>query len=152
LQDLIISMAQYYLWFKAFHVAAVICWMAALFYLPRLYVYHTKANPGSELDKTLQVMEYRLLKIIMNPAMIASYVFGFINAYIYGFVALGVWFHIKFAAVLALTLLHAFLANARKKFVNGTNTRSDKFYRVLNELPPLLMLVAVIMVIVKPFE
>jgi protoporphyrinogen IX oxidase len=145
-------MAHYYLWFKAFHVAAVICWMAALFYLPRLYVYHVKAARGSELDKTLQVMEYRLLKIIMNPAMIASYVFGFLNAYIYGFQALGIWFHVKIAAVLALTILHGFLARTRKNFVNGTNTHSEKFYRALNELPPLLMLVAVIMVIIKPFE
>lgn len=145
-------MAHYYLWFKAFHVAAVICWMAALFYLPRLYVYHVKAARGSELDKTLQLMEYRLLKIIMNPAMITSYVFGFLNAYIYGFQALGTWFHIKLAAVLVLTALHRFLARTRKNFVNGTNTHSEKFYRVLNELPPLLMLVAVIMVIIKPFE
>ena len=145
-------MAHFYLWFKALHVIAVICWMAGLFYLPRLYVYHTKAARDSELDKTLQLMEYRLLKIIMNPAMIASYVFGFINAYIYGFEALGPWFHVKFTMVLGLTALHGFLARMRKKFANGTNTHSDKFYRILNELPPLLMLIAVIMVIVKPFE
>lgn len=145
-------MAQFYLWFKAFHVASVICWMAALFYLPRLYVYHTKAARESELDKTLQIMEYRLLKIIMNPAMIASYVFGFINAYIYGFEALGVWFHIKITAVLLLTALHGYLARVRKNFVAGTNRHSEKFYRMLNEVPPLLMLIAVIMVIVKPFE
>ena len=145
-------MAHFYPWFKALHIASVICWMAALFYLPRLYVYHTKAAHESELDKTLQVMEYRLLKIIMNPAMIASYIFGFINAYIYGFEALGIWFHIKITAVLALTALHGFLASMRKNFANGTNTHSERFYRILNEAPPLLMLIAVIMVIVKPFE
>jgi len=145
-------MAHFYLWFKAFHVASVICWMAALFYLPRLYVYHTKAARGSELDKTLQMMEYRLLKIIMNPAMIASYIFGLINAYIYGFEALGIWFHIKITMVLGLTALHGFLAKARKNFAGGTNTHSEKFYRILNEVPPIFMLIAVIMVIVKPFE
>lgn len=145
-------MAHYYLWFKAFHLIAVICWMAALFYLPRLYVYHTKALPGTELDKTLQVMEYRLLKIIMNPAMIASYLLGFIVAYIYGFQALGVWFHIKITVVLGLTAVHSFLARTRKNFANGTNKHSEKFYRLLNEIPPIFMMIAVIMVIVKPFD
>jgi putative membrane protein len=126
--------------------------MAAIFYLPRLYVYHVKAQIGSEFDKKLQVMEYRLLKIIMNPAMIMSYIFGFINAYIYGFQALGIWFHIKLTAVLILTILHAYLAKCRKDFAHGQNKHSEKFYRILNEIPPLLMIVAVVMVIVKPFE
>ena len=145
-------MSDYYEWFKAFHVIAVIAWMAGMFYLPRLYVYHTRAKVGSEMDKTFRVMEYRLLKFIMNPAMIATYLFGFIVAYIYGFKALGIWFHIKFAMVLAITVMHGFLARWRKDFVNGKNTRSENFYRITNEVPAIAMMIAVIMVIVKPFE
>lgn len=145
-------MANYYVWFKAFHVISIICWMAALLYLPKLYAYHTQAKVGSELDKTLQTMEYRLLKIIMNPAMIASYILGFINAYIYGFAALGLWFHVKLAAVLGLTIIHALLAKWRKDFVNGTNFHSKKFYNLINEVPTGLMIIIVIMVVVKPFE
>src|SRR5579884_13799 len=99
-------MANYYLWFKAFHVIAVISWMAALLVMPRFFVYHTKTTPGSEMDKTLQIMEYRLLRIIMTPSMIISYVLGFINAHIYGFQALGIWFYIKITAVLGLTIFH----------------------------------------------
>lgn len=145
-------MANYYLWFKSLHVIAIICWMSALFYLPRLYVYHTRAAIGSELDKTLQIMEYRLLKIIMNPAMIASYIFGLINAQIYGFLALGVWFHIKISAVICLTLIHGLLARWRKDFANGQNKHSEKFYRIFNEVPVIFMIIAVVMVVVKPFE
>ena len=145
-------MSDYYEWFKAFHVIAVIAWMAGMFYLPRLYVYHTRTKVGSEMDKTFRVMEYRLLKFIMNPAMIATYLFGFIVAYIYGFKALGIWFHIKFAMVLAITVMHGFLARWRKDFVNGKNTRSENFYRITNEVPAIAMMIAVIMVIVKPFE
>ncbi len=145
-------MANYYTWFKALHVISIICWMAGLFYLPRLYVYHAKAEKGSQLDLTLQVMERRLLRIIMNPAMIFSYCFGLINAYIYGLEALGQWFHIKMAAVLGLTIMHGFFARWRKNFAAGENKRSDKFYRFFNEVPPILMIIAVIMVIVKPFE
>lgn len=145
-------MANYYVWFKALHVISIICWMAALFYLPRLYMYHTTAEKGSELDRTLQIMEYRLLKIIMNPAMIASYIFGFINAYIYGFVALGIWFHIKLTAVFGLTIIHGLLAKWRKDFAIGNNKHSKNFYRLFNEIPPILMVIIVIMVVVKPFE
>jgi putative membrane protein len=126
--------------------------MAALFYMPRLFVYHTKAKIGSELDKTLQIMEYRLLRIIMNPAMIATYIFGLTNAYIYGLGALGIWFHIKMLAVIILTIIHGLLAKWRKDFVSGKNLHSEKFYRIFNEVPVIAMIVAVIMVIVKPFE
>ncbi|MGI4775859.1 MAG: protoporphyrinogen oxidase HemJ [Janthinobacterium lividum] len=146
------EMANYYLWFKSIHVVAIICWMAGMFYLPRLYVYHTKAHVGSELDKTLQIMEYRLLKFIMNPAMIFSYIFGIINASIYGFTALGVWFHIKMLAVIGLTIFHMLLAMWRKDFSVGQNKNKEKFYRLVNEVPPILMIIAVFMVIVKPFE
>ena len=145
-------MENYFLWYKAIHVIAVISWMAAMFYMPRLFVYHTKAEVGSEMDKTFQLMEHKLLKIIMTPSMISTYFFGILIAYIYGFVALGVWFHIKMTAVLGLTIFHGLLAKWRKDFINGNNNHSEKFYRLMNEIPPILMIVAVIMVIVKPFE
>lgn len=145
-------MANYYLWFKSLHLIAVISWMASIFYLPRLYVYHTKVPIGSEMDKTFQIMEYRLLKIIMTPSMIATYIFGFIVAQIYGFAALGTWFHIKILAVLGLTIVHGLLAKWRKDFAMGQNKHSEKFYRLFNEVPVILMVIAVIMVISKPFE
>ena len=145
-------MENYYEWFKAFHVIAVIAWMAGILYLPSLYVYHTRAKFGSEMDKTFQIMEYRLLKFIMNPAMVGTYFFGIITAYIYGFKALGGWFHIKMAVVLVITIMHGLMARWRKDFVKGKNTHSEHFYRVTNEIPTIAMMVAVIMVIVKPFE
>jgi putative membrane protein len=145
-------MANYYEWFKALHVISMVAWMAGLFYLPRLYAYHTKATPGSEMDKTFQLMEVRLLRIIINPAMIATIVFGLICAQIYGFKALGLWFHIKMTAVLFLVIFHMKLARWRRDFAIGKNIHSEKFYRIINEVPVILMIIAVIMVIVKPFE
>ena len=112
-------MEDYFMWYKAIHVISVISWMAAMFYMPRLFVYHTRAKIGSEMDKTFQQMEYKLLKIIMTPSMISTYFFGILIAYIYGFVALGVWFHIKMTAVLGLTIFHGLLAKWRKDFING---------------------------------
>lgn len=145
-------MENYYEWFKALHIIAVICWMVGLFYLPRLFVYHSKVQIGSEMDKTFQIMEKKLLRIIMNPAMILSIVFGLLNAKIYGFGALGLWFHIKMTAVLLLVLFHAFLSRQRRAFEAGKNIYSEKFYRIINEVPTLCMIVAIIMVVIKPFE
>jgi len=145
-------MQDYFMWYKALHVIFVMSWMAAMFYMPRLFVYHTKAEIGSEMDKTFQLMEHKLLKLIMTPSMILTYFFGIVIAYIYGFVALGVWFHIKMTAVIGLTIFHGLLAKWRKDFINGNNKHSEKFYRLINEIPPILMVVAVVMVIVKPFE
>jgi len=145
-------MEDYYLWYKAIHVISVISWMVGMLYMPRLFVYHTKAEKGSDMDKTFQTMEYRLLKFIMNPAMIFTYFFGLLVAYIYGFVALGVWFHIKSLAILGLTIFHIMLSRWRKDFAKGENKHSEKFYRIINEVPTILMIIAVIMVIVKPFE
>jgi len=126
--------------------------MAGLLYLPRIYVYHTKVAVGSETDKTFQVMEQKLLRFIMNPAMISTFIFGLINAYIYGFAALDTWFHIKMLAVLILVIFHGLLARWRKDFATGNNVHSEKFYRIINEVPTFCMIVAVIMVIVKPFD
>lgn len=145
-------MASYYLWFKAFHLISAISWMVGLLYLPRLYVYHSRVAVGSESDKTFQLMESRLLRIIMNPAMISTYTLGIINSYIYGLVALGTWFYIKMTAVLGITIFHGLLSRWRKNFFDGKNNHSEKFYRMVNEVPALLMIIAVIMVIVKPFD
>ncbi len=145
-------MQDYFMWYKAIHVISVISWMAAMFYMPRLFIYHIKADIGSEMDKTFQVMEHKLQKIIMTPAMITTYIFGIIIAYIYGFVALGVWFHIKMFAVLVLTAMHGMFSKWRKDFAAGRNKHSEKFYRIINEIPVIFMVIAVVMVIVKPFE
>jgi len=145
-------MEDYFVWYKTFHVISVVSWMAAMFYLPRIFVYHTKAKTGSEMDKIFQIMEKRLLKIIMTPAMLSTYIFGLLTAYVYGCVALGVWFHIKMFAVLGLTIMHGLCAKWVKDFAKGENKHSEKFYRMANEIPTILMILAVIMVIVKPFE
>ena len=145
-------MEDYFIWYKTIHVISVISWMAAIFYLPRLFVYHSKVELGSEMDKTFQIMERRLLKIIMTPSMLLTYIFGLLTAYVYGVVALGVWFHIKMIAVLGLTIMHGFCAKWVKDFAKGENNHSEKFYRMANEVPTILMILAVTMVIVKPFE
>ena len=145
-------MEDYFLWYKTLHVIAVISWMAAILYMPRLFAYHTKVAINSEADKLFQLMEYRLLKIIMTPAMICTYIFGLLMAYIYGLEALGVWFHIKMLAVLGLTIFHGLLAKWRKDFANGKNENSERFYKLINEVPTLFMIISVAMVIVKPFE
>ena len=145
-------MEDYFIWYKTIHVISVIAWMAAIFYLPRLFVYHSKVELGSEMDKTFQIMERKLLKIIMTPAMLLTYIFGLLTAYVYGFVALGAWLHIKMLAVLGLTIMHGFCAKWVKDFAKGENNHSEKFYRMANEVPTILMIVAVTMVIAKPFE
>ena len=141
-----------YLYVKAFHVIAIIAWMAGMLYLPRLYVYHTGAAPGSELSETLKVMENRLLRFIINPAMIASWLLGLIL--IFGFDVIDMrtagWLHVKLTAVVLLTVMHILLAKWRKDFAADRNTRSVGFYRLINEVPTVLLIIIVIMVIVKP--
>jgi len=145
-------MAEYYLWIKAFHLIFVISWMVGLFYLPRIYVYHCEVPIGSAQDKIFQTMEKKLLKIIMNPAMIMSFLLGLWLAYIYGFKNLGTWFHIKFTLVMILAYFHHFLAKLRKNFEQGKNKFKANFFRFINEVPTILMVIIVILVIVKPFE
>jgi putative membrane protein len=144
-------MAEYYDWIKAFHLIAVISWMAGIFYLPRLFVYHCEVLPGSEEDKRFQTMERKLLKQIMNPAMIISIILGLWLAMIYGFKNLGIWFHIKFSLVILMVYFHHFLGKKRKEFEKGSNKNSAKFYRIINEAPTILMITIVILAIVKPF-
>jgi putative membrane protein len=145
-------MAEYYNWFKALHVIAVISWMAGMLYLPRLFVYHCGAEKGQEADQTFKVMEAKLIKFIINPAMIVSLFCGLLNAHIYGFRNLGMWFHLKMLAVFFLMLLHGLLIRWHKRFLRGENIHSALFFRVINECVTFFMVASVILVIVKPFE
>lgn len=138
------------LWIKALHVISVIAWMAGLFYLPRLYVYHTKAKPGSELSETLKVMERKLLRIINTPAMIASWATGIWLLVITPEFLQEPYFHVKLALLVLLTAFHGYLARCRRKFAEDRNARPEVFYRAINEIPTVLMIGIVIMVIVKP--
>ena len=142
-----------YLGIKALHVIAVISWMAGLLYLPRLFVYHADAEPGSQTSETFKVMERRLLKAIATPAMLASWLLGL--ALLFGFDGVDwrtdLWFQVKFVALIALTGFHGLLARWRKEFAADKNKRSARFYRVANEVPTVLMIIIVIMVIVRPF-
>lgn len=145
-------MSEYYDWFRAFHIISVIFWMAGLLYLPRLFVYHSSAKLGGELDNTLKVQERRLLRIIVNPAMISAFIFGCILiALRWDTVSSSIWFYVKLAALFVIFWYHGLLAGDRKKFEIGERPRSEKFYRVSNEIPPLLVILIVIMVVVKPF-
>ncbi|WP_112661952.1 protoporphyrinogen oxidase HemJ [Microvirga flavescens] len=139
-----------YLWIKAFHVIAVISWMAGMLYLPRLFVYHCEAQTGSIQSETFKIMERRLLKAIMTPAMIVSWVLGLILIWQGGWIVSG-WMHAKLAFVIALSGVHGYLARCVKDFAADRNVRPAKFYRMLNEIPTVLMIGIVIFVIVKPF-
>lgn len=139
-----------YEWIKALHVIAIISWMAGMLYLPRLFVYHASAAAGSELSKTLKIMEWRLLKFIMNPAMIVTWFAGLYLAWA-GNWHVAHWFQLKFMLVIAMSGVHGFLVGRVRDFDQNRNTRSAKFYRIINEVPTLLMIAIVILVIVKPF-
>ncbi|MDJ1009450.1 MAG: protoporphyrinogen oxidase HemJ [Paracoccaceae bacterium] len=145
-------LATLYPWTKSLHVISVIAWMAGLFYLPRLYVYHTeRVGSGNETDRLFQTMEMKLLRVIMNPAMIATWAFGLLLAATPGVVDWGaVWPWTKLAAILAMTWFHMWLASRRKEFAVGANTRNGRTFRLMNEVPTLLMIVIVISVIVRP--
>ena len=139
-----------HLWVKALHILAVIAWMAAFLYLPRLFVYHCQAAPGSPQSETFKVMERRLLRAIMNPAMIVAWASGIalavnIEAWTGG------WFHVKALAVVVLTGLHMLAARWRRAFAADANRYSERFYRVMNEVPALLMVLIVIMAVIRPF-
>jgi putative membrane protein len=139
-----------YEWIKALHVVAIISWMAGLLYLPRLFVYHVAAAPGSEQSETFKVMERRLYRAIMTPAMIVSWVAGLYLIWAGGWILSG-WMHGKLALVLALTGTHGVMGRWRRDFAGDRNTRPSKFFRIWNEVPTLLMVVIVILVVVKPF-
>lgn len=139
-----------YLWLKAAHVIAVIAWMAGMLYLPRLFVYHAASEAGSPQSETFKVMERRLLRAIINPAMIATWILGLWLAWDAGFFK-APWLHAKLTLVVILSAVHGLFARWVKDFAADRNTRSQKFYRIVNEIPTLLMIGIVILVIVKPF-
>lgn len=139
-----------YPWVKAAHVIAVISWMAGMLYLPRLFVYHTEAETGSEKSETFKVMERRLLRAIINPAMIATWVLGLWLAW-RGFGFAGGWLHAKIAAVLLLSGVHGYLSASVRRFAEDRNQKPTRHWRIVNEIPTVLMIVIVILVVVKPF-
>ena len=143
-------MSSWILWIKALHIIAVIAWMAGLLYLPRLFIYHTASVKGSTESETFKVMERRLLKFIMNPAMIVVWITGPTVAYLYGDF-LSPWLHAKLTLVLILSGIHGYFAKTVRSFANDANTLSAGAFRVLNEVPTLLMVLIVILVVVKPF-
>lgn len=141
-----------YPWIKSLHVIAVISWMAGMLYLPRLFVYHCDAAPGSDKSETFKVMERRLLRAIMNPAMIATFIFGALLLGAPGIVDWGSgWIWVKLAAVAAMTVAHYVFAKWVKEFAADTNIRPAKTYRLANEVPTVLMIVIVVMIIARPF-
>ncbi len=142
-----------YPWVTMLHIVSVISWMAGMFYLPRLFVYHAERGAvGTELHETFKVMELKLLKLIMNPAMIATWVFGLLLVMTPGVVDWGSgWPWVKAVGVLAMSGMHGWLGARRKEFAAGRNTRSGRTYRLANEVPTVLMVIIVIMVVVKPF-
>jgi len=147
----IAALAWVYPWTKAFHIIAMVAWMAGMFYLPRLYVYHCDTRPGSAESERFKVMEYRLLRQIINPAMIATWVFGIMLVLTPGIIdwSWG-WWHVKLAAALLMSGFHGALSRWRRDFLEDRNRRSQRFYRIANEVPTVLLIIIVIMVIVRP--
>lgn len=146
------GVADIYLWLKALHVISIIAWMVGLLYLPRLFVYHSDVQPGSPSSETFKVMEKRLLRVIMTPAMLASWLFGLGLLVSSPVVSWGSgWLHVKLLLVLAMSVLHGMMAKWRRDFANDANRHGARFYRILNEVPTVLMIVIVLAVIIKPF-
>jgi putative membrane protein len=143
------ALADWQPWLRALHVIAVIAWMAGMLYLPRLYVYHADAKPGSELSETFKVMERRLLRAIINPAMIAAWVLGLTLATVGGYWGEG-WFHAKLALLLGMQLVHAAYARWRRQFAADRNRHPARFYRAMNEIPTVLLIGIVILAVVRP--
>lgn len=141
-----------YPWIKSFHVIAMVAWMAGMFYLPRLFVYHCDLKPGTAESERFKVMEHRLLKQITTPAMIATWVFGILLVLTPGVIdwSWG-WWHVKLLAVLLMSGFHGALSKWRREFLEDRNTRPHRFYRIANEVPTLLLVVIVVMVIARPF-
>jgi putative membrane protein len=140
----------FYLWAKAVHVIAVISWMAGMLYLPRLFIYHVDAPKGSVQSETFKVMERRLYRLIINPAMVVTWVFGLYLAW-KGFGFMGGWLHAKIAAVVLLSGAHGYFGAAVRRFAEDRNTKTARHWRMVNEIPTVLMIVIVVLVIVKPF-
>jgi putative membrane protein len=139
-----------YLWLKALHIIAVISWMAGMLYLPRLFVYHAGVKRGSPESDLFEVMEFRLLRYIMTPAMIVVWISGLSLAHWAGFLD-AFWFYVKLLLVVGMSAVHGFLSKVRRDFANGANFRDARFFRIINEVPTILMIVIVVLVMVKPW-
>jgi len=139
-----------YQWLVALHIIAVIAWMAGMLYLPRLFVYHCAADPGSMQSETFKVMERRLLKAIINPAMIVTWALGLWLAYRGGWFAAH-WLQVKLVLVLGMSGVHGILSKYVREFAADKRRKSEKFFRILNEVPTILMILIVILAVVKPF-
>lgn len=145
-------LSDFYEWTLALHIISVIAWMAGMLYLPRLYAYHAAAEPGSDQSETFKVMERRLLRGIINPAMVLAVICGVLLALTPGILDLGAgWVWVKVAALTIMFLIHGNLSRCRRDFENDENRHSARFYKIVNEVPAVLMVVIVIMVVVKPF-
>lgn len=144
------TLSNYIPWILAFHIIAVIAWMSAMLYLPRLFFYHTQAAPGSESSERFKVMERRLLKSIMTPSMIAVWILGPLLAWLTG-AYLDTWLQIKFVLVIGLSAMHGLYVRCWRDFAEDRNTHSAKFYKIINEVPAVLMVLIVILVKVQPF-
>lgn len=144
-------LSENYLWLKAFHILAIISWMAGMLYLPRLYVYHADAQKGSEASETFKIMERRLLRFIVNPAMIAAWLFGGLMIWANPDLLHQGWMHAKLTALGGMQIVHALFARWRRHFAQDRNIHSAKFYRVWNEVPTALMVLVVLLAVLKPF-
>ena len=142
--------ADHYLWFKAFHIMAVIAWMAGLFYLPRLFIYHSDVAAGSEASELFKTMETRLYRVIMTPSMMMAWTFGLVLAWDGLWFSWG-WLHVKLAGVVALTAVHVYYGRATRAFGRDERPGGTRHWRIMNEVPALLMILIVLMVVLKPF-
>jgi putative membrane protein len=142
---------EHYSLIKALHIISVIAWMAGMFYLPRLFAYHAESEKGSDKSETFKIMERRLLRIIINPAMIATFLFGGLMIAANTELMQNGWIHVKLFLVVLMTVCHGMFARWRKVFMRDANTRPAKFYKIWNEVPTLLMIAIVIMAVMKPF-
>lgn len=140
-----------YLWIKALHVIAIIAWMAGMMYLPRIFVYHHRCEKGGEAERQFAVMERRLLRGVMNPAMAAVWILGILMLIANPAILSAGWFHVKLTLVVALSAIHGFYAASRKKFEAGERPGREKFWRIMNEIPFVILIVVVVMAIVEPF-
>ena len=152
MQNFILFLNNNYLLIKAFHVISMVAWMAALLYLPRLFVYHTTVKKNSEASEMLKIMEYRLQKYIMNPAMVATIFFGILLLNVKNVINWNEkWIYIKLFLVLGLIIVHHLLIKFRKDFYYDRNTHSKKFYKILNEVPTIFLIFIILIVYLKPF-
>lgn len=145
-------LSDYYQVFKSLHIISMICWIAGMLYVPRLFVYHSMEDLDSKSYSTFLTMERKLLNFITVPAMFFTYIFGILCSWIYGLGALGAWFHIKITCVIGITIMNYMYILWYKNFLYKRNTHTTKFFRIVNEIPTVLMIIAVFMVVLKPFE